>query len=249
MNDAYISGFSGNGVFTDLQALDVPWKEENISGSLDVLYYSLNGEKTTTSIIEKRVNSDGYLDAANRSAIATALYHLFSVKWSKLYETLFFEYDPIENYRMVEEESNSGSYANTSTDSGTIDKDGSNSRTDGGTIKNDGTIADVDNKIFGFDSSTAVNSDTSTNEIDNTETHDLTFGETIDETETHDLTYTDERYNSSSRELTRSGNIGVTTSQQMINSERELWRWNYFNVIFDDINSILCLDIYRMECD
>ena len=46
-------------------------------------------------------------------------------------------------------------------------------------------------------------------------------------------------------ELTRSGNIGVTTSQQMIESERKLWLWNFFyNVVFPDIDRVLTLQIY-----
>lgn len=46
-------------------------------------------------------------------------------------------------------------------------------------------------------------------------------------------------------ELTRSGNIGVTTSQQMIQSERDLWIWNFFyEVVFPDINRVLTLAIY-----
>ena len=46
-------------------------------------------------------------------------------------------------------------------------------------------------------------------------------------------------------ELTRSGNIGVTTSQQMLQSEHELWRWNFFNdVVFPDIDRVLALMIY-----
>lgn len=45
--------------------------------------------------------------------------------------------------------------------------------------------------------------------------------------------------------LTRTGNIGVTTSQQMIQSERELWLWEYFyNIVFPDIDRILTLPIY-----
>lgn len=45
--------------------------------------------------------------------------------------------------------------------------------------------------------------------------------------------------------LTRSGNIGVTTSQQMIESERKLWMWDYFKeVVFPDINRVLTLSIY-----
>lgn len=45
--------------------------------------------------------------------------------------------------------------------------------------------------------------------------------------------------------LTRSGNIGVTTSQQMIQSERDLWIWNFFrDVVFKDLDKVLALSIY-----
>ena len=46
------------------------------------------------------------------------------------------------------------------------------------------------------------------------------------------------------RTLTRKGNIGVTTTQQMIQSEIDLWRWNFFKSVFKDIDSILTLRIY-----
>ena len=47
------------------------------------------------------------------------------------------------------------------------------------------------------------------------------------------------------RHLERSGNIGVTTSQQMLQSERELWIWNFFrDVVFPDLDSVLVLGIY-----
>ena len=46
------------------------------------------------------------------------------------------------------------------------------------------------------------------------------------------------------RELTRKGNIGVTTTQQMINSELELREYNLIEVIYSDIDSILTLKIY-----
>lgn len=46
-------------------------------------------------------------------------------------------------------------------------------------------------------------------------------------------------------ELKRSGNIGVTTSQQMIESERNLWKWEFFyEVVFPDIDRVLTLNIY-----
>ena len=46
-------------------------------------------------------------------------------------------------------------------------------------------------------------------------------------------------------DLVRTGNIGVTTSQQMIESERNLWYWEFFHdVVFPDINKYLVLSIY-----
>ena len=47
-------------------------------------------------------------------------------------------------------------------------------------------------------------------------------------------------------ELTRTGNIGVTTSQQMIESEIKLWDWNFIDNVFKDIAEILTLPIYEV---
>ena len=45
--------------------------------------------------------------------------------------------------------------------------------------------------------------------------------------------------------LHRSGNIGVTTSQQMIQAERDLWLWNFFHtVVFPDVDKVLTIPIY-----
>ena len=51
--------------------------------------------------------------------------------------------------------------------------------------------------------------------------------------------------NTRNYQLTRSGNIGVTTSQQMAQSERDLWIWNFFrNVVFPDIDKMLTIQVY-----
>lgn len=46
------------------------------------------------------------------------------------------------------------------------------------------------------------------------------------------------------RQLTRSGNIGVTTSQQMLESEFKVRQYDFYKQIYKDIDSILCLSIY-----
>lgn len=48
------------------------------------------------------------------------------------------------------------------------------------------------------------------------------------------------------RELTRSGNIGVTTSQQMLESELQLRKYNFYEELYKDVNSVVTLSIY---CD
>lgn len=50
--------------------------------------------------------------------------------------------------------------------------------------------------------------------------------------------------NENNRTLTRSGNIGVTTSQQMIESEIALWQWNFIDTLFNDVDKLLTLKIY-----
>lgn len=45
--------------------------------------------------------------------------------------------------------------------------------------------------------------------------------------------------------LSRHGNIGVTTTQQMLQSEIELWQWDFFtSVVFPDIDRVLTIPTY-----
>lgn len=72
-------------------------------------------------------------------------------------------------------------------------------------------------------------------------------GTTTNETNVNvkrDNTDTENKTITTDRTLTRKGNIGVTTSQQMIESERNLWFWSYFEKVFADVDNILTLKIY-----
>ena len=62
--------------------------------------------------------------------------------------------------------------------------------------------------------------------------------------ESNSKTSTNALLNDNVRELIRKGNIGVTSSQQLINSELELREYNLIEVIYSDIDSILTLKIY-----
>lgn len=308
LDELYPNGLiHGDGIFSDFETynIDIPWEYERISSELDVLYYSKSGEKTVSPLLSKLVGNARVLNSTNREKVVRVLFTMFGVQWAKLYETLNFEYNPIENYRMFETEDTQthnessetetgtvsrdadNQYVHTGTDAkqnnltetetGTVSREANNQRTDTGTLSNSENGSQA-NSVYGFNSSAMVDSDASSVTNSNTETHNLTLidvideqesrnlsklntgtvtetknltdTETLDETETRNLSNESESDGSNVRQLTRSGNIGVTTSQQMIESERSLWRWNFFSVVFSDIDSVLCLDVYEYsECE
>lgn len=94
-------------------------------------------------------------------------------------------------------------------------------------VENEEVNSKVTNKVttdgstYGFNSSTAVPN----SKVENEST-------------------TEGSANDNNRELTRSGNIGVTTSQQMLESEIKLRQYNFINQVMNDIDTIMCLKKY-----
>lgn len=84
----------------------------------------------------------------------------------------------------------------------------------------------VQNDVYGFNSSNPVPSSQTT-----------TDGASLNNEETNKETGT--------RGLTRHGNIGVTTSQQMLLAEIDLRsKFNFTNHLYDDVDTMLCLLVY-----
>ena len=140
---------------------------------------------------------------------------------------------------------------------------GKNTITDSRTIEENNSVTN-NNSLYGFNSASAVNADsqngTETRNTTDSNTHndDLKGTRTNEHSEnintskvtaqkndikdTKNGTHTEN--GSQDRTLSRHGNIGVTTSQQMINSEIELWQWDFFNGVFKDIDKILTIQTY-----
>lgn len=83
------------------------------------------------------------------------------------------------------------------------------------------TSDNVDKYTNGFNSSTASPTDKSENTI------------TVDGD-----------WDNNKRQLTRKGNIGVTTTQQMLEAEIKLRQYNILEQMFEDVDSVLTLSIY-----
>ena len=91
-----------NGIFNTLQSFDVPWKNEGIAQQLDLAFITNYGARKTSPLIDACLDENGKLTAAKQTLIASTLYNLHKVNWIKQYNTLLFDYNPIENYSMVE---------------------------------------------------------------------------------------------------------------------------------------------------
>lgn len=141
-------------------------------------------------------------------------------EYDKLVDTLSLEYNPIENYSMTEKGTDTRTPNITQANKG----------------KNVNTIG-IDNSITTgkttFDKSDSFINDTkTTNAGTNTNTEDI------------NTTVTTSGNEKTVHEFTRSGNIGVTTSQQMIESERQLAMFSVVDLFVKAIADIILIGVY-----
>lgn len=314
VNDVYGDWLTNGGIFSDmmgLQGVEIPWASDNTALNLDMIYHgNHSGNKNISPLVATMLKTDNtaLLTTTRRTQIATTIYQMFIDKWTKLYQTLSFEYNPISNYDMTETESSSGTTGGTRTNTGTQTDANTGTQTDAttgtettthtGTQTNATTGTETtahtgtqgtsetnsvtgsgssSSGIYGFNSSTAVDdsetststtnsgtgSSTRTDNLEDETTHNTTDARTDNledetthgtsetrtdnllHTRTDNLTETDSGTHSETRTLTRSGNIGVTTSQQMIQSERDLQMFNvFYDGVFSDIDKVLSIATY-----
>lgn len=226
LNEVF-TDYVNNGIFTFLNNLDVPWKSLNVFKQLNLAYHgNHSGKKEVSPMIDSLIVEEALTDN-DKTLIAMSIFSIFSVKWQKLYATLSLEYKPLENYDMQETEKTTGNIENTDSVNGTINTSVNNKQN---------SSSNKTSSLYGFNSDTDVNSDKD-NVID-----DSTITETGETKEVRDKTNMNN--STEDRTLTRHGNIGVTTSQQMLQSEIKLWQWTFFNDVFKDIDNILTIQTY-----
>lgn len=309
LNDVYPDWKLGGGIFSLMQAYEPPWEEEFAGDEelLDYLYHGgVSGSKTISPLIRNFV-ADDEPTLEEQTVIARMALTMFGPSWSKEYATLSAEYNPIQNYDMVEEETPAettetetpAETTKTITPAETTDTDTPAETTETVTpAETTKTItpaaithttkpaettdtADRTDGIFGFNNSTALSDPANDSkgknvltvqtagtdvlsvqtagsevmETDEAETRQLevntagSVARTVQNPGTEVLTVDNDRTltrkTDKARKLTRSGNIGVTSSQQLLQSERDLWVWNFFrDVVFPDLDSVLVLGIY-----
>ena len=78
--------------------------------------------------------------------------------------------------------------------------------------------------------------------MEGTDTTDHTKTDTYNRSYTE--TGTDTTAGTSSRKLTRTGNIGTNTFQNLLQQERSIWMYDFFEQVFKDVDSVLTIPIY-----
>lgn len=337
-----------NSIFTRLSTHALPWAEDTAFSSalLDFEYRNnFSGNKIVSPAVLKNLDPDtGKITTASFNSLCDVVYMMYGKKWARYWADLVAEYDPIENYSMVESEettygkvntasgtdsllmsgtdthahsgtdteTHSGGYTDKSTGGHSNTHSGgysdthtggySDTHTGGNTETHSGGYSDTGatqaTNISAFNSSGLVPSSENTNVGKNQRTFNNEQIQTTYNTDTETRTYssdtetrqytndaetfaynneqTQRTYNSDqvstqhghtdtetlnrtdattygkkdtasgkdSRTLTRSGNIGTTTSQMMIESDITLWKWNFLYDVFKDIDTIFTISTY-----
>lgn len=194
---------------------DPPWKDAISSVELNLEYFgNISGSKGISPLVSKML-TDGILEDSSRQALALLISSKFKVNWMRLWNAEIAVYDPVHNYDMHEEGTRTGNNRNESQSTDATQHGRSNTSR---------------YSHYGFNSQSSNPSD----EDVTTEggTTNLNRNGSVDYTINEGTT------------LHRYGNIGVTTNQQMIEAERSIRMWNYFNSVYKDIDSVLAIRIY-----
>ena len=171
--------------------------------------------------------------------------------FEKWINALNIDYNPLENYDRMEEWSDSGSRTNTGTvsDSGTRKNTGTQSTESSGkdNFKGSGNSTSSD-EISAYNSNSFQNDKKNTTNSSNSSETNTTANNTRTDnlSESNSNTRTDnlsEKTNSD-RKGRAHGNIGVTTSQQMLQSELDIAKWNIYEQITDLFLSEFCIMVY-----
>ena len=234
LNKAFSNGKLPFEIIAELYPGQFEWIPDDTS-DLDLLYMTRSGEKETSPMIDV-LASDGVLLEADRVKAVKATVSFCKRKWDRLWEVETATYNPIENYSMTETETPNISKKESVSDDYSLNTDVSTKEKQTVTSQADGS-----NAIYGFNSKTPVpsaegeqNGTTTTERLpeDNNVSQKQTQSGYREQTET------------GTRTLTRSGNIGVTTTQQMIQSSIELSKWTFLAEVMRDLDSMFTTPLY-----
>lgn len=216
---------------------------------LDEYFTDLHGDSIYAYPINTPITTDTAIDFTQKiDRIIKRTVRANKFKYLAGLEVFAADYNPIENYNMTEKEASGLK----------VDKNKTKTGTDDGykTVNSVRGSKVTETQVAPFDSSTYNNQQKVIEKYEGAENPGTTTaieGHLTSESEptnskgtslgeTHSIGTDNNTVND--RVLTRAGNIGVTTTQQMLTQELELKRLNIIEELFSDIKKAICLSVY-----
>lgn len=234
--------------------VNVPWSDSVDDEVLDMEYLlNHSGGKFCAPIIKSLldkggayVTEDGTLSTTSVYILAKIIVGKYKQNWQRLWDTNVATYSPIHNYDMYEERDLATTEDETIDTDGTLARSGTES-TQYGRVETVGHGRTNEQMSYKYGINTNTLDPKPSDKVENTEggttttTLSGTDTDTRNLTDTTDETRTKDNDGTEHEEIHRYGNIGVTTTQKLLQEERQLWLWNYFDQIFSDLDKELAL--------
>ena len=252
----YIENNFSNNPFIKSEMIDTfvnnPVSSENFQNLLRDFIYDNFGYYEISEKIKNTTERKNKTMLEVIQEIASNIYLSNEYRYDTLYSTIIQEYNPIENYSMTEkiETSYNGKEINATTFTGSEKETHSikEERTERSQTNEGGTTNVL--KTAPYDSESFYNKEQSTTTQDSPTSSELSIGNTGENTT--EKTFANRSDNnvksfdgrSDIITHTRSGNIGVTTSQQMLESSRSLANFNFVGIVARDIVKRIGILIY-----
>ena len=212
-------------IFTYLE--NPPWGSDIDPELLDIDYFfNHSGGKLVSPIVHWFTGTDDLVTQTGRYRLARLVEAKYYPIWTKLWATYDIEYDPLKNYSMAE----MATTAEAGTDSNTITYGGTQNRT----INRTGS---VDDSRYGFNSATAVPVDGSSSTESTLDGVVNGGSDTSSGTDTKNINYS----------RSRTGFNGLTSYQDLIRKDRDLWLTDYFSKVYRDLDLLLTLPVYPAD--
>ena len=219
--------------------------EYMLKNSFEFDFRNLYGDREVDSTIINSVFAQIYAEYERYGYLNTLIFR-YQYKWEKLIDNVYAQtYNPIENYDRQED--TSLSYEGSENVTRNVDSDRKTKGTTADT-RNDTSTANSSSQknVFAFDSSEASPSDSDSGTT--TATGTGSSNSTVDNSDVEKRTETEGHSFTDRKNVTASrihGNIGVTTSQQMLESEVALrMKHDFFNTVYEDIAEAVLKPIY-----
>lgn len=218
------------------------------TGLLDLLYF--DGTIMDGFVVPDGIDRQLALDTIYQRCGLTPLYHpdptwlKFYISrwcaknaktWAELYKTTIQDYNPIYNYDRTEEttDTRSGTRKLSEDTSSNTKQSGDSSVTDTSSDSSEHTMS-ADNSDSYEPGYKDVSNRQDTQESESSNRVDVSGDRAVDET-------TGETY---THKLRAYGNVGVTTSQEMLEAQRKVVRYNVYDDIANSFKEEFCLYIY-----